>query len=257
MATTYSPIPTLYYGYFAALTSDNGMKALDVFRYTGVSKADEKIIISHLDVKNSTLQVKMQGKWVNVVKNFTLDKMLRMDAKAPFNGMAEMNFTLESRSSSHRLVILTSPSKPDLQLVTDTINITMKEGTNKCNWLQIADAFKVTNHPMIPQLPNKVKELLAKESMENVRAFRKAFGESQRRYAPKVDVDDTDTPVGRWQYAEAGKDEKVKKNQYNLRKSKNSKLTKSSKFCFIPHPRKSGLAPAKLVVGIYDSQEMS
>ena len=53
------------------------MKASDVFRYTGVSDADENVIVSHIAVKNSTLQVKMQGKWVNVVKNFTLDKMLR------------------------------------------------------------------------------------------------------------------------------------------------------------------------------------
>lgn len=72
-----APIPTIYYGYYATLTSDKGMKASDVFRYTGVSDADENVIVSHIAVKNSTLQVKMQGKWVNVVKNFTLDKMLR------------------------------------------------------------------------------------------------------------------------------------------------------------------------------------
>lgn len=49
---------------------------------------------------------------------------------------------------------------------------------------------------MIPQLPKKVNGLLAKESMDNVRAFKKAFEESKKRYAPKVDVDDTDSPVG-------------------------------------------------------------
>ena len=64
-------------------------------------------------------------------------------------------------------------------------------------FLQIAGNLKVTT-PALPTLPKNVSGYLGEQSMNHIRTFTKAFEESQKLYALKVDIDDADSPVGKF-----------------------------------------------------------
>ena len=62
--------------------------------------------------------------------------------------------------------------------------------------------------------------------------------------------------LGRWHYIQSDRDHSVRRHRSSLQNEPRG-LKTNSKFCFIPHNRKSGTAPAVLSVGIFDTQTNS